>query len=119
MCKDFILLFEFYKVGSDTGIGNSSSTLQRNNTEWTQKHLIMHQIACGLSYHASSMHGIGLSVIMPMTFGVYDIINNNSLHPVFKSADSDIEWTQKSPVLHQIACRLSYFTLYMNKLGIY
>jgi hypothetical protein len=45
------------------------STLQRNNTEWTQKHLVMHQIACGLSYHASSMHGIGLSVIMPMTFG--------------------------------------------------
>jgi hypothetical protein len=69
MCKDFILLFEFYKVSSDTGIGNSLSTLQRNNTEWTQKHLLMHQIACRLSYHASSMHGIGLSVIMPMTFG--------------------------------------------------
>jgi hypothetical protein len=23
MCNDFILLFEFYQVGSDTGIGNS------------------------------------------------------------------------------------------------
>jgi hypothetical protein len=46
MCKDFILLFEFYKVASDTGIGNSSSTLRRNNTEWTQKHHVMHQIAC-------------------------------------------------------------------------
>jgi hypothetical protein len=33
MCKDFILLFEFYKVGSDTGVGNSLSMLQRNNTE--------------------------------------------------------------------------------------
>jgi hypothetical protein len=78
MCKDFILLFEFYKVSSDTGIGNSSLTLQMNNTEWTQKRLVMHQIACGSSYHASSMHGIGLLVIMPMTFGVYDIINSNS-----------------------------------------
>ena len=69
MCKDFILLFEFYKVSSDTGIGNSLLMLRRNNMEWTQKHLVMHQIACGLSYHASSMHGIGLSVIMLMTFG--------------------------------------------------
>jgi hypothetical protein len=65
MCKDFIVLFEFYKVISDTSIG----TLQRNNMEWTPKHLVMHQIACRLSYHASSMHGFGLLVIMIMTFG--------------------------------------------------
>ena len=66
MCKDFIFqLFEVYKVGSDTSIG----TLQRNNMEWTPKRLVMHQISCGLSYHASSMHGIGLSVIMLMTLG--------------------------------------------------
>jgi hypothetical protein len=71
MCKDFILLFEFYKVGSDTGIGNSLSTKQRNNMEWTPKHLVMHLIACRLSYHASSMHGIVLSVKMIMTFRVF------------------------------------------------
>jgi hypothetical protein len=70
MCKDFILLFEFYKVGSDTGIGNSLSTLRRNNMEWTQKCLVMHQIACGLSYHASSMHGNGISGILITTLGV-------------------------------------------------
>jgi hypothetical protein len=65
MCKDFIFqLFEVYKVGSDTSIG----TLQRNNMEWTPKRLVMHQISCGLSYHASSMHGFGLVVIMIMTF---------------------------------------------------
>jgi hypothetical protein len=28
MCNDFILLFKFYEVGSDTGIGNSLSMLQ-------------------------------------------------------------------------------------------
>jgi hypothetical protein len=65
MCKDFIVLFEFYKVSSGTSIG----TLQRNNTEWTPKCLVMHQIACGLPYHASSMHGVGLLVIMIMTLG--------------------------------------------------
>jgi hypothetical protein len=66
MCKT--LFFEL-KVGSDTGIGNSLSTKQRNNMEWTPKHLVMHLIACGLSYHASSMHGIGLLVKIIMTFG--------------------------------------------------
>jgi hypothetical protein len=44
----------------------SLSTKQRNNMEWTPKHLVMHLIACGLSYHASSMHDIGLSVKMIM-----------------------------------------------------
>jgi hypothetical protein len=69
MCKDFILLFDMYKVGSDTGICNSLSTKQRNNMEWTPKHLLMHLIACKLSYLASSMHDISLLVKMIMTFG--------------------------------------------------
>ena len=69
MCNDFILLFEFYQVGSDTSIGNSLSMLRRNNTEWTPKHLVMHQIACGLSYFAFSMHRVGIYGLLIMTFG--------------------------------------------------
>jgi hypothetical protein len=40
-----------------------------SKTEFTPICLVLHQIAFGLSYFAFSMHGIGISGILIMTFG--------------------------------------------------
>jgi hypothetical protein len=41
------------------------------------------------------------------------------LHRICKAANSNIAWTPRSLVLHQIAWGLSYFAFYMHRVGIY
>jgi hypothetical protein len=56
----------------DTGDGNSLCRIcgaANSDTEATLNHLVLHRIACGLSYFAFSTHGVGISGLLIMTFG--------------------------------------------------
>ena len=66
------------------------------------------------------MHGIGISGDPDNNFWGFMIpLMAIPCVRIFEAANSDIEWTPKSLVLHQIACGLSYFAFYMHRVGIY
>jgi hypothetical protein len=59
----------------DTSNGNSlhpNCSAVNSKSEFTLICLVLHQIACGLSYFAFSMHGIGICGILITTFGLDD-----------------------------------------------
>jgi hypothetical protein len=62
-----MLLFEFYQVGSDTGI--RFLMLQIPTQNLLQSISNLHQMACRMSYFALSMHRVGICGLLIMTFG--------------------------------------------------
>jgi hypothetical protein len=100
MCNDFILLFEFYQVGSDTRIGINSLhqifDAANSNMESTPKHLkltsngLQNVIFCII--YAQSWH---MWTPDDDFLGVDDTINGSSFCQIFDAANSDIECTPK------------------------
>jgi hypothetical protein len=92
MCKDFIVLFDVYKVaGKGNSLRHHCGADGNAKTEFFIIHVVHYQIACRLSYY--------ISYIMVMAY--QELCTQNSL------------------VLHQIDSGLSYFAFYMHRVGSY